>query len=37
MGDASVHFLADTIDINTWQALGSISGGELIDINNAGL
>ncbi len=37
MGDASVHFIADTIDITTWQALGTMAGGEIIDISNAGL
>jgi prepilin-type N-terminal cleavage/methylation domain-containing protein len=37
MGDASVHFIADTIAIQTWQALGSMNGGEIIDINNADL
>jgi prepilin-type N-terminal cleavage/methylation domain-containing protein/prepilin-type processing-associated H-X9-DG protein len=28
--DGSVHFVADAIDLTTWQALGSINGGEAI-------
>jgi prepilin-type N-terminal cleavage/methylation domain-containing protein/prepilin-type processing-associated H-X9-DG protein len=27
--DGSVHFIADAIDLATWQALGSINGGEV--------
>lgn len=30
MADASVHFINDNIDINTFQALGTISGGETV-------
>jgi prepilin-type processing-associated H-X9-DG protein len=37
MGDGSVHFIADTIDVKTWQALGSMSGNEVTDFTNAGL
>ncbi len=29
-GDGSVRFIADTIALNTWQALGSSQGGDLI-------
>jgi prepilin-type processing-associated H-X9-DG protein len=28
--DGSVHFVSQTIDLATWQAMGSISGGEII-------
>jgi hypothetical protein len=30
LGDGSVHFFSDSIDLNTWQALGSMNGGEVI-------
>jgi hypothetical protein len=30
MGDGSVRFMKDSIAINIWRALGSISGGEII-------
>jgi prepilin-type N-terminal cleavage/methylation domain-containing protein len=30
-GDASVHFISDGIDIGTWRAMGTISGGEIVD------
>jgi prepilin-type processing-associated H-X9-DG protein len=30
MGDGSVHFINQNIDLATWQALGSINGGEVI-------
>ncbi len=29
-GDASVHFIADEIDITTWRALGTMAGGEVL-------
>jgi len=29
-GDGSVHFIKQTIDGNTWRALGSVSGSEVI-------
>jgi prepilin-type processing-associated H-X9-DG protein len=29
-GDGSVHFVTDAISLTTWQALGSISSGEVI-------
>jgi prepilin-type N-terminal cleavage/methylation domain-containing protein/prepilin-type processing-associated H-X9-DG protein len=29
MGDGSVHFVNQNINLDTWQALGSISGGEI--------
>ena len=28
-GDASTHFINDTIDLGTWQSLGTMSGHEL--------
>jgi prepilin-type processing-associated H-X9-DG protein len=28
--DGSVHFVSQNIDLATWQAMGSISGGEII-------
>jgi hypothetical protein len=31
LGDASVHFISDTVDLATWQALGSMAGGEVVD------
>ena len=30
LGDGSVHFFSNSIDLNTWQALGSMAGGEVI-------
>jgi prepilin-type N-terminal cleavage/methylation domain-containing protein/prepilin-type processing-associated H-X9-DG protein len=33
-GDGSVHFITQTIDLTTWRALGSRSGGEVIDGSN---
>ncbi len=30
MGDGSVHFVSDAIDLTTWQSLGSMNGGEVI-------
>lgn len=29
LGDGSVHFISDSVDIIVWQALGSITGGEV--------
>jgi hypothetical protein len=29
LGDGSVHFVADTIALDVWQAYGSIAGGEV--------
>jgi len=29
MGDGSVHFVNDTIDLTTWQAMATIDGGEV--------
>jgi prepilin-type processing-associated H-X9-DG protein len=29
-GDGSVRFVSNSIDLNTWPALGSMSGGEVI-------
>ena len=29
-GDGSVHFVANSVDLATWQALGSINGGEVL-------
>ena len=29
--DGSTHSIADSIDLNTWRALGTIAGGEVID------
>jgi prepilin-type processing-associated H-X9-DG protein len=34
-GDGSVHFIADRISISTWRALGTIAGGEAVDITTA--
>ena len=33
-GDASVHFMSQSINIATWQALVTISGGEVISGNS---
>jgi hypothetical protein len=30
LGDASVHFIADTIDGNIWRSLGTVAGGEIV-------
>ncbi|MCA9270188.1 MAG: DUF1559 domain-containing protein, partial [Planctomycetales bacterium] len=30
LGDGSVHFYTNSIDLSTWQALGSMAGGEVI-------
>ena len=30
-GDGSVHFIGDSVDLTTWQALGSMAGAELVD------
>jgi len=30
-GDGSVHFISESIDLITWQALGSMAGGEVIE------
>jgi prepilin-type N-terminal cleavage/methylation domain-containing protein/prepilin-type processing-associated H-X9-DG protein len=30
-GDGSVHFISDNIDLQTWRALGTINGGEVIN------
>jgi prepilin-type N-terminal cleavage/methylation domain-containing protein/prepilin-type processing-associated H-X9-DG protein len=32
MGDGSVRFAANAVDINTWRALGTRNGGEAIDL-----
>jgi prepilin-type N-terminal cleavage/methylation domain-containing protein len=32
MGDASVHFVSQTIDFNMWQQLGSRNGGETVQL-----
>jgi prepilin-type processing-associated H-X9-DG protein len=29
-GDGSVHFIADGVDVNTWRALGTTAGGEIL-------
>ena len=29
-GDGSVHFVANSVDIATWQGLGSMNGGEVL-------
>jgi prepilin-type N-terminal cleavage/methylation domain-containing protein/prepilin-type processing-associated H-X9-DG protein len=29
-GDGSVHFIKETINLNTWRALGTVNGGEII-------
>ena len=34
MGDGSVRFVKDTIAVNIWRALGSISGGEIISADS---
>jgi prepilin-type N-terminal cleavage/methylation domain-containing protein/prepilin-type processing-associated H-X9-DG protein len=31
MGDGSVKFIKDSVNVNTWRALGSSQGGEVID------
>jgi prepilin-type processing-associated H-X9-DG protein len=33
MGDGSVRFVRDSIDLPTWQALGSPTGGEVLSSN----
>jgi len=32
MGDGSVHFMADSIALDVWQALGSMDGREVVDM-----
>jgi prepilin-type N-terminal cleavage/methylation domain-containing protein len=32
MADGSTHFISDSIDLSTWQALGSINTGEVVSI-----
>jgi prepilin-type N-terminal cleavage/methylation domain-containing protein len=32
MGDGSVHFLTNSIDVNTWRGLGSRNGGEAVSL-----
>ncbi|MGO8744870.1 MAG: H-X9-DG-CTERM domain-containing protein, partial [Thermoguttaceae bacterium] len=32
MGDASVHFVSQTINFNMWQQLGSRNGGETVQL-----
>ncbi len=32
MGDVSVHFITDSVDLTVWQALGSIAGGEAVEM-----
>jgi prepilin-type processing-associated H-X9-DG protein len=29
-GDGSVHFIADAVSLSTWQALGTIDGGDIL-------
>ena len=31
--DGSTHSIADTINLNTWRAIGTIAGGEVVDSN----
>ena len=33
MGDGSVRFVRDTIDLTNWRALGTMNGGEVVNIN----
>jgi prepilin-type N-terminal cleavage/methylation domain-containing protein/prepilin-type processing-associated H-X9-DG protein len=35
MGDGSVHFIPDEVSVEVWQALGSMDGGEQVDLLNA--
>ena len=34
LGDGSVRFIKDTINVPTWRALGTISGGEVISADS---
>jgi hypothetical protein len=34
LGDGSVHFISDGIDIPTWMALATRAGGEVVDQSN---
>ena len=34
LGDGSVRFIKDTVDVPTWRALGTISGGEVISADS---
>ena len=36
MGDSSVRFVSDNIDLVTWRALGTRSGGEVINLRDSG-
>ena len=30
--DGSVHFISDSIDVNLWRAMGTIDGGEVVQV-----
>jgi hypothetical protein len=32
MADVSVHFITDSVDLAVWQAMGSIEGGEVLEM-----
>jgi hypothetical protein len=32
MGDASVHFCSDSVDLGLWRALGTRSSGEVVTL-----
>jgi prepilin-type N-terminal cleavage/methylation domain-containing protein/prepilin-type processing-associated H-X9-DG protein len=34
LGDGSVRFIKDTINVNTWRAMGTIAGGEVISADS---
>jgi len=32
-GDGSVRFVRDSVDLNTWRAMGTMNGGEVVNVN----
>jgi hypothetical protein len=32
MGDGSVHFVTNSVDLNTWRGLGTRNGGETVQL-----
>ena len=33
MGDGSVKFVRDSVDLTTWRAIGTMNGGETVTLN----